>query len=273
MIVAIVDTETNGREPGEVIELAALVNKSAPKVYVPFSCDGAVAPGFEMRFRRFEPEQGSTYKALAVHGIADAWLAALEPSATAASLVADVECFIAHNARFDYGVLGIEPPLVIDTLALSRAFCPDDEGHTLGAMMFRIDVEVGLKYRQNAHEAEADVMACARLLDWLVRFVSPAARTWGTLAALSELFAAPSTIPFGKYKGTAWADLDFGYMRWYLNQSDQDPAIRDRMREEMSYRSGAMARCPHCDGIRAIKDDATNQWSLCDCYKPSVVKS
>lgn len=42
MIVAIVDTETNGRDPGEVIELAALVNGAAPKVYVPFSCDDRV---------------------------------------------------------------------------------------------------------------------------------------------------------------------------------------------------------------------------------------
>lgn len=273
MIVAIVDTETNGREPGEVIELAALVQSSAPKVYMPF-CHGAGALNCQMRFRRFKPERGSTFKALATHGILDEQLKDSDPSATAASHVADVECFIAHNARFDYGVLGIEPPLVIDTLALSRAFCPDDEGHTLGAMLFRIDAWTALEFMEAAHKADADVMGCARLLDWLVeRFVAPTARTWVTLAALSEVFAAPSTIPFGKYKGTAWADLDFGYMRWYLNQSDQDPAIRDRMREEMSYRSGAMARCPHCDGIRAIKDDATNQWSLCDCYKPSVVKS
>ena len=267
MIVAIVDTETNGRTPGEVIELAMLLRRLSSKVYVPFWAGGMWDPSLEATSRRFTPDQPSTFKALSVHGLSSALLEGYDPSAIAGGCVEEVECFIAHNARFDIEVLKVEPPLVIDTLALSRAFCPDDEGHTLGAMLLRVDERLGLEHRNVAHGALADVQACARVLDWLVaEFVAPPSRTWASLACLSEALAAPQTIPFGKHKGTTWSDLDFGYMRWYLNQADQDPQIRDRMLREMAYRNGSMARCPHCDGLQAIVDDESGLWSLCSCF-------
>lgn len=267
MIVAILDTETNGRDPGEVIEVALAV-ADVRKTYQSL---GAIPPGefpgLARRLERFEPERGSTFKALAVHGIMDAELRGKRPSREAKGLVCDIECIVAHNASFDLKVLDVQPPLVIDTLALSRAFCPDDEGHTLGAMMFRVGPRCGQQYMLNAHEAAADVDSCGMVLDWLVeRFVAPTSRTWGSLAHLSEALAAPQTIPFGKHKGTTWTDLDYGYIKWYLNQADQDPVIRERMLREQSYRFGSLTRCPHCDGLQAIVDDESGLWSICSCF-------
>lgn len=276
MIVAVIDTETTGRDPDEVIELAALVNKTAPKVYVPFgfvnAADGriAIGSGFDHVLKRFKPLERSTYKAMSIHGILPETLVDCQPASDAPAYAADFEAVIAHNAPFDVGVLGIEPPLVIDTLALSRAFCPDDDGHTLGAMMFRIDYRTGFDHMKVAHQADADVNACAVLLDWLVdEFVAPTSRTWASLAYLSEALAAPETIQFGKHRGTRWDDLPGDYIRWYLNLpiNDQDPAVRSRMQDVQAYRIGSKVRCPHCDGLGAIKDDETNLWSLCSCFQ------
>jgi len=225
-MLVLADTETTGREPPEVIELAWIQ-------ITPGTWDKAT-----FYFHQFyKPINGSCFGALATHHIHDEELVNNQPSVDA-KLPKDTTYLIAHNADYDWQALG-SPVHVkrICTLAIARALCPELDSHKLGALAYAFSKNYSLTRQQlkGAHSAAADVELCYSIL---VELISKATAKGETLATAEDLWKfsercrIPTVMAFGKHKGMLIKDLPKDYKAWCLRQPDFDPYILKAMRGE-----------------------------------------
>lgn len=208
MKTLIIDTETNGAEKPEVIELAY-----------------RDVTATQMFLARYKPSVPSNYGALATHHILPEELEGLPPSSRA--VLPPCDYVIGHKVDYDWEVLGKPPVKRICTLAIARALYPECDSHKLGAMYYRLfgAFEATREDLRNAHSAAADVNMCFELLLAMLADRAPdksVARP-EELWDFSEDCRLPRVITFGKHKGTALIDLPGGYVTWCKNQADMDP--------------------------------------------------
>lgn len=222
--VLIIDTETTGFiEPVEAVEVAWAQLDA-----------GLITPDLDLagKFQqRYKPDQPISFGAMSTHHITDADLVNCPPSAGFV-LPDDTTFLVGHNIDFDWNVIGKPDVPRICTLALSRRLWPDEMGHSLGAMMYRLleDKEEARDLLKNAHSAYQDVLLTRILLQHILERM-PKVRTWERLWEASERARIPVTMPFGKHKGTAIADLPADYCDWLLKQSDMDPYVLTAVRQ------------------------------------------
>lgn len=217
------DTETNGREPAEVIELACVPVKAAEWVW-----DGQSI--FEQRYK---PQNPSTWTAYTVHGILPSVLEGCAPSKEA-KLLADADYMIGHNVDYDWKALGEPQVKRICTLAIARHLYPDDEGHGLGAMLLRLNGFAEFeRIRNELHGANNDALACLEVLRGMLLFNKLEFSTAEALWHFSELARIPTICDFGKYRGKRYEDIPPDYKYWYLRQKDKDPYIEQAMRNTL----------------------------------------
>lgn len=228
--VLIIDTETTGfTEPVEAVEVAWAQLDAGP-----ISNDLDLALDLTGRFaQRYKPSQPISFGAMATHHITDEDLADCPPP-TDFVLPADTTFLVGHNIDFDWNVIGKPDVPRICTLALSRRLWPDEMGHSLGAMMYRLidDKDEVKDLLKNAHSAYQDVLLTRILLRHILEKM-PKVRTWERLWEASERARIPVTMPFGKHKGTAIADLPADYCDWLLKQTDMDPYVLVSVRQRM----------------------------------------
>jgi len=209
MTVFIIDTETNGAEKPEVIELAY------------------AEPGKAAAVARFRPQVPSTWGALAVHHILPEDLEFCIPSTEAK--LPPCQYIIGHNVDYDWDALGRPPVKRICTLAIARFLYPTLESHKLGALyyMLRGATEQTRSALRDAHSAAADVYFCEFILQRMLNAhrpeltVAPTEELW----AFSEDCRLPRIISFGKYKGTPINKLPSDYVAWMHRQPDMDPYV------------------------------------------------
>lgn len=225
--ILIIDTETTGfTEPVEPIEVA----------WVQLD-DGLISNDLDLaldlmgRFdQRYKPTQPISFGAMATHHITEEDLEDCPPSADFA-LPEDTTFLIGHNIDFDWKAIGKPDVPRICTLALSRRLWPDEMGHSLGAMMYRLlHKDEAKDLLRNAHSAYQDVLLTRILLQHILEKM-PKVRTWERLWEASERARIPVTMPFGKHKGTAIADLPADYCDWLLKQTDMDPYVLVAVRQ------------------------------------------
>ncbi|MDD5278758.1 MULTISPECIES: putative quorum-sensing-regulated virulence factor [Acidithiobacillus] len=217
----IIDTETTGfSDPVEPIEIAWIQLSAEP---MGENLDSAmnVTKEFEQRYKS---SQAISFSAMATHHITEADLADCPPPSDF-SLPPDTAFLVGHNIDYDWSVIGKPDIPRICTLALSRRLWPDDLGHSLGAMMYRLlDKGEAKELLKNAHSAYHDVLMTKMLLHKILERM-PKVRTWERLWDASERARVPIVMPFGKHKGTAIADLPDDYCDWLLKQNDMDPYL------------------------------------------------
>lgn len=256
----ILDVETNGRDPVEVIELA----------WYPMT-------GSEFHFDRvwihsqfYCPKLPSTFKAKSVHGLIDSDLAGMPPSEVATA--PQCEYMIGHNVDYDWKALGSPPCKRICTLALSRLIWPDDEGHSLGAMLYRIlgDLE-GKAWSDRLHSAIDDVEATHLLLSQIINHFPVDQRSLQFLWQVTEVARVPIVFAFGKFKGMRFRDADSGYFMWYMRQEDTDAGVVTAMERELNIRRGGVLRCPECDGACVVRVDGHFRGLCSICVGSGVV--
>lgn len=221
MILAL-DTETTGREPPEVIELA----------YAEL-----VLPELVLRdpvTARFKPELGSCYGALAVHHILDKELEECPPTSSL-SLPLAVKYIVGHNIDYDWKALGSPPVKRICTLAVARALYLDGDSHSLGAMMYRLEPQQvhATFLLKGAHAAKDDMLNCHRVLGFMLAAKGLKFGTAEELWEFSEKCRVPTIMSFGKHKGTAIKDLPYSYKTWMLKQPDMDPYVLKAVRDSL----------------------------------------
>lgn len=204
-----VDTETNGAEKPEVIELA-YAEKNLPA-----------------RHARFKPRVPSTTGALAVHHILPEELEHCAPSSEAKLPPCDY--IIGHNIDYDWEALGRPNVKRICTLAIARTLYPEADSHKLGAMYYLLmgATQATRTSLQSAHSAISDVYFCQEILNRMLKEKRPELLQASDedLWAFSEDCRLPRVITFGKHKGTAVIDLPRDYVSWMLRQPDMDPYV------------------------------------------------
>jgi exodeoxyribonuclease X len=163
----VVDIEGNGRQPPEIIEIAAL-----------HLADTATAEDLHSWLVR-PTHTIAPMVTRKVHGITDSDVAG---SPTWPELAEEIQellndrVLIAHNASVEYRVLrdhlpGWHPPLVLDTLRFAKRVWPGLPGYGLDALIeyARLDTASGTVAGLRHHRAAYDVWATAQLFTALAR--------------------------------------------------------------------------------------------------------
>lgn len=229
MKIVVVDTETNGRKPPEVIELS----------YAPLE-EGSWEVDSGRFYSRYMPKQGSTVGAISTHHIQDDWLEGFDPSSKA-KLDERTQYIIGHGIDYDWEALG-SPPHVkrICTVAMSRYLYPDLDSHRLGAMIYHFHHPAQARTMlKEAHSAEVDVILCTIVLHEILRDKQLTFRTAEELWEFSEKCRVPRVMPFGKWsplqcsKEVLIKDLPYDYKMWCLKQETMDQYVLRAIRESL----------------------------------------
>ncbi|QXJ26781.1 3'-5' exonuclease [Actinomadura graeca] len=153
----VVDVEGNGRQPPDLVELAAV-----PIV------NGKIG---EPQSWLVRPESPIKHFASRIHGIsnrdvADAPSFGVIRHDVAAALSDAV--LVAHNAHVDVGVVQRKlddwhVPEVLDTLKLARRLLPDEKSYKLGSLVEAFKLAEDLPEDLQPHRATYDALVTARL--------------------------------------------------------------------------------------------------------------
>ncbi|ONI92750.1 DNA polymerase III subunit epsilon [Saccharothrix sp. ALI-22-I] len=153
----VVDVEGNGRQPPDIVELAAV-----PIV------DGIIC---EPKNWLVRPDLPITHFAKKIHGIGNEQVENA-PAFTYVEVdvlkALDTSALIAHNAHVDVGVLqrklgDWKCPEVFDTLKLARRLLPGRTTYKLGALVEELGLASGLDGEAQPHRAAYDAVVTARL--------------------------------------------------------------------------------------------------------------
>lgn len=142
------------------------------------------------------------------------------------------EIFIAHNASFDIAMIekeGLHVGPVIDTLKIARHLDPHAkiESYALQYLRYLLGIEI----TANAHDAWGDILVLEQLFYRLLKKIMQEKNYDQDTAVeyMLDISAKPMlyrTIPFGKYRGEKMEDIaksDPNYLKWLLNQKENDP--------------------------------------------------
>jgi len=220
--VYVADTETTGQfepEIPDVVELAYAEITSVKTLG-------------EFFLQRYEPAQPMLLSALATHHILPSELAGLPPSHQA-KLPDDCYYLVGHNVDYDWRALRSPPDIKrICTLAMARRVWDDEQGHSLGACMYRIFPHEEARERlRNAHSAKFDAINAFDLLRHFLMIKGGSLSSWREVWLWSEDCRLPRTWTFGKHRGKKIGrelngKADSGYHSWCLNQTTMDPYVK-----------------------------------------------
>ncbi|MDR6954188.1 exodeoxyribonuclease X [Ancylobacter sp. 3268] len=213
MKIRVVDFETTGMvgkdEPVGIVEAGwtdVLLGGSMPHITRPSFL--MVNPGIPVM-----PE------ARAAHHLTDDEIAGgVSPEDAHAFLYTGMELgdvFAAHHAKFDRALFSGDPFPWICTMVCAKHLWPDMPSYGNQALRYRLGIDKGFVWPELAmppHRAGPDTYVTAHILGRMLS-TTPAAR-------LVELTTTPvllKTVPFGKYEGQLWSDMDRGYLEWVVD--------------------------------------------------------
>ena len=185
----------------------------------------------------FKPDRSIEIGAMAIHHITEKMIAekqAFAGSPTALDLQARFdrsEVFIAHNAKFDVNMIereGLKVGPVIDTLKIARHMDPNSkiESYALQYLRYLLGIDI----EASAHDAWGDILVLEQLFYRMLKKMMEEKsfdqdQTVDEMIKISQQPMLYRTIPFGKYRGQKLEDIaktDVGYIKWLLNQKEQD---------------------------------------------------
>lgn len=220
------DTETTGIAEGRLIQVA-------------YKARGGAAPDGAMHVEYFKPPVPIEIEAMAVHHITERHVAAKaafggsDTHAALKALLADPSTvFVAHNAKFDLGVLAREGlPLspegrFICTMKVAQSMydLPQYKMQYL-RYLWGIDDDGA-----TAHDAEGDVAILERVFDHMCaeyKEAHPGMSEEAVIDAFADISRNPTLlrrIGFGKYADMTFAELaakDRSYLEWMATLADK----------------------------------------------------
>ena len=217
----VIDFETTGFTPpeAEVIE-AGMCDFTAGEPIGPWSAQlfGCAGP---------LPPQTRAVHHITASDIAGRPLCTPEALAEIIHVGEPWDAFVAHNAKMEERWLTEEVRRGVPMLCTYRAALrvwPDAPSHGNGCLRYWLEDEghtsPDAKLCQPAHRAGPDAYVTAHLLSALLRHASlEDMLTWtGEPAALP-------TCPIGAWRGSKWAEVDVGFLKWILSKPDMGEDI------------------------------------------------
>lgn len=225
---AVLDTETTGldHKVDRLVEVALLDVKSDAHFHT------LCYPG-----RDIPPE------AMAIHHITEAMVAnAPNPGKAlydAVNHLNQPKLAIAHNAKFDLPFIndlaqGQWDPIWVCTYKCSVMLWPDAPAHSNQVLRYWLGLKVPMLEQFPGlmpHRALYDIIVTREIFGTMLKFA--------TLEQLITWSSGPldlPKVPFGKHKGKPFSEVDYGYLKWVLGQSDMDENMLHSARCEIDRR-------------------------------------
>lgn len=207
----LLDTETTSLEKGRLVQLAYKNLETG-----------------EVVDELFKPPVPIDFEAMAVHHITESMVSgkpAFETSDARRQIIQLIDSgaiVVAHNAKFDIGILANEGVRVdnwICTQKLARHAIQEVDIFKLQYLRYAVLKNEGLENIGQAHDALADILVLEVLFKYLLNKLVPELNE-EALRGLVEISRQPSLLrkmTFGKYAGMPFHMLrgtDRGYLQW-----------------------------------------------------------
>lgn len=152
----------------------------------------------------------------------------------------NITILAAHNADYDKAVTGFVDAVWIDTFRCALRQWPDAPSHKNEVLKYWLRLgDRGRAFSHGAHSALHDCRTTALILEELLKH-----QTIETLIEWSNGPKMFAKIPFGKYAGTKWEDIDGGYLVWMAKQADMDKDFVECAKRELQRRRNNAASKP-----------------------------
>ena len=147
----------------------------------------------------------------------------------------DISALAAHNADFELKFFSAKLPVICTYKAALRIW-PEAPSHSNGALRYWLE-DQGLIAPDHAmtlpsHRAGPDAYVTAHIL--LAMF--EVGYTGKEMVAWTKEPALLPTCPIGKFRGMAWAEVEFGFLDWMLRQRDMEPDFKWNAERELQRR-------------------------------------
>lgn len=231
MRLRVIDIETSGGSPSEIIEIAAV-----DVVYV----DGfwrAELP----RARLFRPLGPISFHAMAIHHLTPSHFEGDLPSCDERALAAflqeggSADYLVAHNAAFESAHITTSVTRDVGwicTVKAARHAWPDAPGHSNQVLRYWRELELDPELAMPPHRAAPDAWVTAHILIDLLETL--------TVSELAEATHAPrrlDRIPFGRYRGKDWSSVPADYLRWLISEPEMAADVGARAETELAGRT------------------------------------
>ncbi|RZJ46082.1 MAG: hypothetical protein EON87_05990 [Brevundimonas sp.] len=232
MRLRVVDLETTGGDrTAEIIEVGIVD-------VVP---DGEGWKALPPVTKLFRPRGEISVHAMAVHHLTLDDFCEADPHcdeyALRAMFAEPADVMVAHAANFERGFIadtahGALP--WICTVRSAKAVWPQAPGHSNQVLRYWRQLKLDPALANPAHRAGPDAWVTAHLLIDLLKEA--------TVEQMIQWTREPrrlDKIPFGKHRGSRWAEAPGDYLRWMAGQSDMDADVVAAARQELERRAAA----------------------------------
>jgi exodeoxyribonuclease X len=227
--VAVLDTETTGLNDPQPIEVGYI------RLHLLETYSGnLLVNGHEQFQQAYLPSKPIEPGASKVHGKTLENLIGCPPH-TDFKLPHGITYIIGHQIDYDARVLGVSSPQYkfICTVKLARLLWPEMKTHKLAAIITEFFPDIAARLLQNAHGALVDAKLCLLILqEALNQFEG--LFTWEDFHDLAGVFPKAQeellTMPFGKHKGQKFEEIPQSYLRWVIEDSTANQAVKKAAR-------------------------------------------
>ena len=232
MRLRVVDLETTGGDrAAEIIEVGIVD-------VVP---DGAGWTALPPVTKLFRPRGEISVHAMAVHHLTPDDFGPDDPHCDEYALremfARPADVMVAHAANFERGFIADTAhgglPWVC-TVRSAKAVWPQAPGHSNQVLRYWRQLRLDPALANPAHRAGPDAWVTAHLLIDLLKEA--------TVEQMIQWTREPrrlDKIPFGKHRGSRWADAPADYLRWMAGQSDMDADVVAAARQELERRTAS----------------------------------
>jgi exodeoxyribonuclease X len=238
MRLRVIDIETSGGTPSEIIEIAT----------VDVVAEGGGWRVEPPRARLFRPLGEISVHAMAIHHLTPEMFAAdLDPCE--AGPLADfvrggepADALVAHNAAFERQHIDEAVTGGLDwicTVKGAKGAWPEAPGYSNQVLRYWRGLNLDPALAMPPHRAAPDAWVTAHLLVDLLRSTS--------VEQLLDWTRAPrrlDRVPFGRHRGQDWSSVPKNYLQWMLGQTDMAEDVVARAREELASREQATEKAP-----------------------------
>lgn len=239
MRLRVIDIETSGGSPSEIIEIAA----------VDVVQTGRVWRAEPSRSRLFRPKGTITFHAMAIHHLTPSHFDPSLPCCDDRQLIDFLESggsadyLVAHNAAFESA--HISPAVTGDTRWIctvkgARHAWPDAPGHSNQVLRYWRGLDLDPALAMPPHRAAPDAWVTAHILIDLLQTCSVA-----DLVNATHVPRRLDRIPFGRYRGKDWSIVPADYLRWLISEPEMAADVVARAKTELA---GRLTPAPTNDG-------------------------
>ena len=226
MTIRILDIETTGTDPEKdaIIEIAS----------VDVLADGTIA---NQQSTLVRPGIPVPPEASAVHHLIDRDLAGAPSRMEVVHLFQGADAYVAHNADFERAFLEalLGEALWVCTYKCALRIWPDLLSHSNQALRYRLGFvhPFGIdRATLMTHRALSDAIVTAAVFTEVVKHAS-----WPELVRWSSEPALLSVFRFGKHRGERFDAVPEDYLRWIVEGSTLDEAVKFSARHWLAQRA------------------------------------